>query len=621
MRRPSGRESEDVTPGAGVVGGDDAAPAAVEGVEPVHLPHPDLVRRARDDRAETPEARSRDPSATAARAPDLEQQRVAIDSTLGADHRGDAWSDGRSRSQDLPRTGPTTAGLANANDPSPWNRRTAERKLHRCQQPNPVQPVLGVLARLTAPRNSDCSVCAARWSTRSPSTRPTHPRSAAGQRDGTCRASSAALQPVTAGLCRDCASRTSGSAARTRSSTPLASRCASASACGSRPSVRNRRDRRRCGDTVSRDSRPVTERTINSIARILQHLRCRGRPGERLDVGAAAGVELGLVARRSPPCRRGRRRRAQRATAGRREAPGERPRYSGSPSSAPSGCAPPGHRAPSPPRAHPLAQHPLFLAGLDVDDSVRARQGALESLLDVIGDRVTLPDGRAREDADHDVDERLAARLPQPKAAELDERIERLDRGAGDLDRRVRRPIPSARPRSPDQPGRGEQDEHRDEQRGDRVAPCGKPRSRRSARRGRRACRRGRHEVERVREQRGARMATSRLQRRHRPGPVDAVTTATARNAHHAGSTSTSIQPTVGERERRDADADDRRADASASAGEMLGLPVPVLVTGIGRCPTMPTAKNVSGAAGRVLPNSAATTIRPSERRRDPRRA
>ena len=46
--------------------------------------------------------------------------------------------------------------------------------------------------------------------------------------------------------------------------------------------------------------------------------------------------------------------------------------------------------------AHPLAQRRLGAGGLDVDDDVAARERALHSRLDAVGDGMALADGGAR---------------------------------------------------------------------------------------------------------------------------------------------------------------------------------------------------------------------------------
>ena len=58
----------------------------------------------------------------------------------------------------------------------------------------------------------------------------------------------------------------------------------------------------------------------------------------------------------------------------------------------------------------------------------RSREGARAALLHPVGRGVALPDGGARSDADDDVGEMRAAGLADPKATELDRRVEGRDR-------------------------------------------------------------------------------------------------------------------------------------------------------------------------------------------------
>ena len=66
-----------------------------------------------------------------------------------------------------------------------------------------------------------------------------------------------------------------------------------------------------------------------------------------------------------------------------------------------------------------LAQVAL-VAGLDVHDDVASGKRPLDRRLDRVRRRVPLPDPGRGRDADHDVGELPAARLPHPQPAQLD---------------------------------------------------------------------------------------------------------------------------------------------------------------------------------------------------------
>ena len=114
--------------------------------------------------------------------------------------------------------------------------------------------------------------------------------------------------------------------------------------------------------------------------------------------------------------------------------------------------------------------HRRVLDRLDVHDDVRVRQRALDRGLDGVRGGVALADGRARGDADHDVGELAAARLAHAEPAHLDRRAQLADRRErGRLGLRGRAIHQHVDVRL-DQPRGGEQHEHADEERGDRVA-------------------------------------------------------------------------------------------------------------------------------------------------------
>ena len=98
---------------------------------------------------------------------------------------------------------------------------------------------------------------------------------------------------------------------------------------------------------------------------------------------------------------------------------------------------------------------------LDVDDDVRLRQRRLHRALDRVGRRVALPDGRVVVDADHDVREHAPRRLPHPQPPQLHRRLDADDRLPRRLLRVRRGAIHQHVDVAPHQPGRREQDERR----------------------------------------------------------------------------------------------------------------------------------------------------------------
>ena len=83
---------------------------------------------------------------------------------------------------------------------------------------------------------------------------------------------------------------------------------------------------------------------------------------------------------------------------------------------------------------------------------------------------MALPNRGARRDGNHDVGELTATGLPHAQAAQLDRRLQRLDRRQGGRLRLGRRAIHQHVDIDLDQTCRREQHEHADEERGDRVA-------------------------------------------------------------------------------------------------------------------------------------------------------
>ena len=119
---------------------------------------------------------------------------------------------------------------------------------------------------------------------------------------------------------------------------------------------------------------------------------------------------------------------------------------------------------------HPLAQGRLR-AGLrlDVDDDVGLGKRAAHGVLDLVGRGMALCDGGSRRDADHDVDEVPARRLPESQPAQADARdvaLDRLARGRGRLRRgQVHQHVDVAA----HQARRCDEHDHGDDERRDRV--------------------------------------------------------------------------------------------------------------------------------------------------------
>ena len=220
---------------------------------------------------------------------------------------------------------------------------------------------------------------------------------------------------------------------------------------------------------------------------------------------------------------------------------------------------------------------------LDVDDDVAAGQRVLELRLDPVGDRVALTDGRAGRDGDHDVGERAPRRLAQAQPGERDRRLDARDRGTRRRLGLRRRAIHQHVDVPPDQPAGGEEHERGDEERCDRVA------LRIAGRRGDETAEHRERpgevaaEVDRVRAQRLAAVAARRAERDDRAGEVD-------REHDRHDDEEPPRRVDLGlvapvsrvDRERRDGDADEREHGRLRQRGEMLGLPVPVLVPLVG---------------------------------------
>ena len=111
------------------------------------------------------------------------------------------------------------------------------------------------------------------------------------------------------------------------------------------------------------------------------------------------------------------------------------------------------------------------VGGLDVHDDVAARQRPLDRLLDRVGDRVRpRRPGEVGETPITTSANCRPGRLPHPQPAELDARAERCDRHAGGLLGIGGSAVHQDVDVPAHQPCRRDQDEHGDEERGERVA-------------------------------------------------------------------------------------------------------------------------------------------------------
>ena len=231
-----------------------------------------------------------------------------------------------------------------------------------------------------------------------------------------------------------------------------------------------------------------------------------------------------------------------------------------------------------------LADTSFASSWLDVNDDVDPRECVVERLLDAIGRSMALADRRAGRDADDDVCEVLASGSPQPQPPKLDRRLEPRDRLTGDprigLGRAVHEHV--------DVPARKthrcRHDEHRHEERRDRVAGGDAERCRHQT--GEHGDRPGKvaPEVERVREQRIAPVEACASQRDHRSRPVDDENEPDSPERppgrldvelHHARKTQ--------DRRGGDPEADEDEKACFGESREVLRLPVTVRVTAVGR--------------------------------------
>ena len=121
-------------------------------------------------------------------------------------------------------------------------------------------------------------------------------------------------------------------------------------------------------------------------------------------------------------------------------------------------------------REDAVAQVEAPSARLDVHDDVAPRQRALERALDQIGGLMALDDGLPGRHADDHVGEVAPGGLSQAQPVELDVRPQRGDRALGDRSRLDRRTVHQHVRVGGDQAHGGHEDDHRHEQRRERVA-------------------------------------------------------------------------------------------------------------------------------------------------------
>ena len=237
----------------------------------------------------------------------------------------------------------------------------------------------------------------------------------------------------------------------------------------------------------------------------------------------------------------------------------------------------------------PLAEGRVLHVRLDVDDDVALGQGALHRGFDRVRSRVTLPHAGVRGDADDDVGEVAARGLPHAEPPKLDTRLQMLDRLACRALGVDRDAVHEHVHVPPHQPRRGNEDEHGDEERGERVALApARTREQEPAQDGRRP-----HqvaaEVKRVRCERRAAVPARGAQRDDHPARVDRD-----HDQHDEDRVPDRVHARLGgadedgQRAVRDVQAGEDEDPRLGQRGEVLRLPVPVRVPAIGRPPGDP---------------------------------
>ncbi len=277
-------------------------------------------------------------------------------------------------------------------------------------------------------------------------------------------------------------------------------------------------------------------------------------------------------------------------------------------------CAPRARAARrAPPRARARARRRRRPDRLDVDDDVRLRQRRLHGALDRVGRRMALADGGVVVDADHDVREDASRRLAHAQPPQLHRRLRRRRSPGAPPPPRPRARGPSARRRSAASAAR-----RRSARARRRRAPRWRPRA--DSRRARAADRRARRASRRGRCRSGARSTRA-------PGSSTRAPRASTRSSATTSMqitmpiTSSAYQVAFTARARRRRAASiarqtmktlaTTRIAPSASAARCSAFPWPYWWPGSAGRTATPTAKNVSSAAMRSVPESAAAEMRP----------
>ena len=235
-------------------------------------------------------------------------------------------------------------------------------------------------------------------------------------------------------------------------------------------------------------------------------------------------------------------------------------------------------------RKRAVPERRLVGAWLDVDDDIAAGERVFELCLDQIRDRVALTDGRSGRNGDHDVGERATGGLAEAKPGERDRRLDRRNRGACRRLGLRGRPVHQHVDVPPDQAAGGEEDENGNEERRDRVAAWIAGRGSDEAGEDGERSREVAAEMNRVRAQCLAAVATGGAERDDGAGEIDRE-----HDRHYDEQPPRGVdrvarrpcEPCDGER--CDGDADERQHGRLRQRSEVLRLPVPVLVPFVGR--------------------------------------
>jgi class 3 adenylate cyclase/tetratricopeptide (TPR) repeat protein len=254
----------------------------------------------------------------------------------------------------------------------------------------------------------------------------------------------------------------------------------------------------------------------------------------------------------------------------------------------------PNLRDPERGRQHPLADLRPCPPRLDVHHDVDRGKPFAKCVLDTIRGGVALTHGGARSDADDDVRKVPASRLTYAEPPQLHGWVERVDRRAGCVFRVDRSPVHEHVHVAAEKAHRSRDDEGGDEQRSERVALGEAERDGRQPGEHRERAGEVAPEVERVREERVAAIATRCAQRHRRPRGVDDDDERDRRErpprrVHGRVDRSHETR----HREARDDDADQDQERGLGERREMLGLPVTPRVAGVGR-----TDRNRDGEEG-----------------------